>query len=236
MRVMGHEHDSTRKDLGGRLDLLEAKVNARSRATGGLLNRALKYLPLLVLSNLLIAAPAFLISIAVAYFTFKQAEATEKMQIATVWPNIAYDTGNLSDDGEPRITLSVTNRGVGPAIVRGMEVSYQGKAYRDVHSLLRACCAKPEEPIALVLSSVNGEVIRAGDEINFAQVEPGGVSPTLFRRFDEARLELHARVCYCSVFDECWVEDSRSTIPLPVEICPADWTQFGFPSGIPARR
>lgn len=229
---MGEGSRDSRQEAEARVAALEARLERleeRPGTPGPVFGRLLRYLPILALGNMLVAAPALLVSLAVAYFAFQQADATQKMQIATVWPNIAYDTGNLSDDGEPEISFNVANRGVGPARIRGMELSYEGRAFTDITSLLRACCVEPGQKIAVVMSSVNGEVLRPGDEVPFVRVAPDGLAPAAYRRFDEARLRVRARICYCSVFDDCWIEDSKSVAIEPVASCPVDWIQFGFP-------
>ena len=39
-------------------------------------------------------------------------------------------------------------------------------------------------------------------------------------------MEIAVRACYCSIFDDCWVMDSRKQDPEPVKACPAEWTRF----------
>jgi len=221
-------------------DNIEQRLARLEQATGSAgpsaLDKLLKYVPILALSNLLVSAPAFLISIGVAYFTFVQAEATEKMQIATVWPHVTADTSNLAENGEPQMRLNLANQGVGPALIKGMEVSYRGKAYPDPHALLRACCV-PDGAIRLIISTSNGEVMRPGEEIDFLRFAPDALPVGGFERFEAARGEIGIRVCYCSVFDDCWIADNeREGDPKPVEQCPADWVQYGFPQSAPARR
>lgn len=217
-----------------RLARLEERLRVieRDGAGRGIAARALRFLPLLALGNLFVAAPALVISGAVAYFAFEQAEATKKMQIGSVWPNVSYDTGNLDDAGNPQISLNVANRGVGPARIAGMQLSLDGKAYRSIPAMVRDCCLAQGEPLKMVLSAVNGEVISPGDEVAFVTVSPDGLRPSTYERLDNARLRVRTQVCYCSVFDDCWIEDSQETAVRPVAQCPADWLQYGFPNGV----
>ena len=43
---------------------------------------------------------------------------------------------------------------------------------------------------------------------------------------NDERWKVVVRTCYCSIFDDCWVFDSRRNRPDPVKACPADWTKF----------
>ncbi len=221
----------TPEDTETRLAALERRMDTAS-AGGGALGKLLRYLPLFAIGNLFVAAPAMIISVAIAYFAFEQAEATKKMQVGSVWPNIAYDTGNLDDEGQPQINFNVANRGVGPARIGGMQLSLDGKAHRSIQTLLRDCCVEKGDRVAVVMTGVNGKVVPAGDEFAFVSIAPSGVSPENFSRIEQARMRVRAQICFCSVFDECWIEDSQATSVRPVAQCPADWVQYGFPSGV----
>lgn len=219
-------------DLDARLARIEAALDAPQSDAGlqKALPRLLRLLPLVAAANAVLAVPALIISVGVAYFAFVQAEATDKMQVASVWPRVTYVTSNQDEDGTRRITLSLINKGVGPAVIRGMELRYRGKAYTGFRELLDACCAQPGDMSAIGIGSINGEVLRPGEEMMFALLEPEGTDAETYDRFNIERRELQIGVCYCSVFDDCWVEDWKRSEPRPVAQCPADWVQYsGFP-------
>lgn len=215
-----------------RLEALSASGRDQQERWQGGLARLLRMLPLVAAANLAIAAPAMIISIGVAYFAFVQAEATDKMQVASVWPRVTYVTSNQDRDGTRRLTLSLVNKGVGPALIRGMELRYQGNAHTGFRDLIDACCARPDDTLSLGIGSINGEVLRPGEEMMFALMEPDGTPADVYERFAKERGELNLKVCYCSVFDDCWVEDIQHAEPRPVGQCPANWVQYsGFPQG-----
>lgn len=216
-----------------RIARLEAQATAAPAR--GALDKLSRYLPILALSHVFVTAPAFLISIGVAYFTFVQADATQKMQVASVWPHVEFDTGNLTPEGEPEMTFNATNQGVGPAKIEGVELIYLDKAYTDAHQLIRACCAE-KEPLSLTTATLNGRVLRPGEDVSFIQATRQSMSPAAYARLDGERLKVRVRLCYCSVFDDCWIEDSQMFEQEPVKQCPADWVQYGIPSRAPEAR
>lgn len=210
-----------------RLARVEALLTAQGETSEkSPMQRALKFLPLLAVSNFLVAVPAFVLSVVVAYFTFIGAEATEKMQIASVWPHVAYETSNRTEDGDKLIRLSLTNKGVGPAHIKGMEVSYQGRAYPGFHEILSACCSDNPAALSMGMATIVGAVLSPGDDLMFAELYPDKVPPDVWEKFEAERLKLKVRVCYCSVFDDCWIAEGGSGEPKPVKSCPIDWTQF----------
>lgn len=191
------------------------------------LDRLLRFLPVIALGNLFLAAPAMLVSGAVAYFTFVQAEATEKMQVASVWPRVSYNNANGGSGAEGYIALSLINKGVGPAVLEGLRVEYDGRAYRDMRALLDACCGGAAKGHSMAVATMRGEVLRPGEEAVFARLTAKGTRSALYDRFNRERLKLKISTCYCSVFDECWTDTDDGGGPRPVAQCPADWVQYG---------
>lgn len=112
-----------------------------------------------------------------------------------------------------------------------MQLSLHGRAHNSIQSLLRDCCIEEGERFAVVMMGVNGEVVQPGDEFAFVTIDPDGVSPENYAQIEEARMRVRTQICYCSMFDDCWIEDSQATVE-PVAQCPADWVQYGFPSGV----
>ena len=80
-----------------------------------LAERLVKYLPIFVISHALVTIPTFIISIALAYATFVQADATKKIQMSETWPYVSYGTSNARPDGTNEISFVLQNNGVGPA-------------------------------------------------------------------------------------------------------------------------
>ena len=63
--------------------------------------RLIKYLPIFVISHALVTIPTFIISLALAYATYVQADATRKIQMSETWPYVSYGTGNATTERKP---------------------------------------------------------------------------------------------------------------------------------------
>jgi len=215
-----------------RIAQLEARVAELSTRDGGLsgrLTKLLKLMPWLMASHFLIGAPALFISVAVAYATFVQAEATKKMQQADAWPFLSYGTSNsgVSEKGERMISLNLSNNGVGPALLGPIEIRYQGQPVRDPRDLLSKCCGfQPNGGLNLSTSPSSSIVARPGEEVKFMQIAETPTSKALWDRFETERWKLQVRSCYCSIFEECWTIEGAQAKPKPVAQCPTDWVQF----------
>ena len=85
----------------------------------------------LLRTEILITLPTLVISIALAYFSFVQADASRKMQRTETWPYVSYGTDNSSPQVKDEISFNLSNDGVGPARLEEMEFLYNGKPMRD---------------------------------------------------------------------------------------------------------
>src|SRR5262245_32835705 len=63
----------------------------------------------------------------------------ERMLAASVWPTLEYGTGNRDDGGKDVISLEISNNGVGPARLRGLQVYYAGQRIHNSVDLLNRC-------------------------------------------------------------------------------------------------
>ncbi len=168
--------------------------------------------------DLIFAALAVVLSCISVGVALHHGRTMERLVEANTWPNISYGTGNQDDSGKPVISLTVRNSGVGPARIETFELFYKDKPVSDGVALMRACCA--QEHFDVTSSAVRGEVLPARDEIGFFTLkrEP---NPAVWDVLNKERLAVRVRVCYCSVFDDCYVMDTRARRPERVGECAA---------------
>ena len=186
--------------------------------------RIAKYLPALSLGQVVVSVPTFVISLALAYATFVQADAARKSQISETWPYVSYGTSNASPDGKAEISLNLSNDGVGPAQLEAMEFIYQSRPIANPREFIHACCAG-NTPVSFMSSPVDG-VLRPGEKRDFIRMAKTEQNADIWRRLNDERWKVVVRTCYCSIFEDCWVFDSQKKRPEPVKACPADWTRF----------
>ena len=203
---------------------MEPETNPVPQQDKSIAERLIKYLPVFVISHALVTIPTFIISIALAYATFVQADATRKIQMSETWPSISYGTSNALPDGTKEISLVLQNNGVGPARLEQMEFLYKGKPMPNPREFLRACCAG-EQKFSFMSSPVRG-VLRPGEKTEFIRLAKTEENAAIYDKLDIERWSVVVRSCYCSIFDDCWISDNRRERPQPVEACPADWRTF----------
>lgn len=163
-------------------------------------------------------------------------DANQKMVAASSWPFLQINTSNGDGEGHSVLIFGVANSGVGPAKVKSLEVFWKGKAYPDSGALTKACCGY--EVPRVDLAAANGvvpqglmssariahTVIRAGDSNPFLTLALTAQNGPVWKALDrERRSNMRFRICYCSVFDECWIDTFGFTGDAGaqrVDVCP----------------
>ncbi|HEX4649277.1 MAG TPA: hypothetical protein VH111_10645 [Steroidobacteraceae bacterium] len=178
-----------------------------------------------------LALSAFLVSLASLWLTVHNARTMEKLVASNSYPNLDVQFDNLFDfqDGQglrAALHLYLVNSGIGPARLRAIEIGFAGKPAADLPALLVLCCTQEAAgslPKTNSWSSgdARGVMIQAGRNLTlFAW--PRAADDPRWARLEAARKadKIGIRVCYCSVFDECYLHESQNREPKPVRGCP----------------
>ena len=160
----------------------------------------------------------------------------ERIVEAESLPYIDIYSSDMASDNSPTLRLAVQNEGVGPARIAEVVMTVNGTPVPDFNTLIDQCCARgllhskgadAKQYRSLrngevVLSSIRDRMIRPGEGADvFAWPITEANKPVVDRL--EAALASDAvniAVCYCSVFDDCWVRTDSGRRPTPVKECP----------------
>ena len=140
----------------------------------------------------------------------------EKLVEANSLPYLQISGSN----GNNVVSVDAINEGVGPAKIMTAEVSVDGHSIRNHNELVVACCGHGNYS-GLRSSYVEGRMVRSGETLSYVSLGLRSDNAALVRQFDEARQDnrIVTRLCYCSVFDDCWIADSRDPTPDPINQC-----------------
>jgi hypothetical protein len=193
-------------------------------------------------TDTLLGVAALFVSAVSLWIGIRTEQANEHLVAASSWPYLYVESSNANPDGGKIIHMDVVNSGVGPAKAETFEVFWNGKAWSSADALMEACCRyKPFNPTTdlfrkrteMIEGGVKGTVIRAGETRNFVTLPLALDNKDVWYALNKARETMSYRVCYCSVFDECWIGDFGGISPLAdqlrpkrVKTCPTPKTQF----------
>jgi hypothetical protein len=176
-----------------------------------------------------LAVSAFFVSLSSLWLTLHNARTMEKLVASNSYPNIDFSYGNQFDFQDGRglrhaVYLSLENTGIGPARLRSIELGFAGRPAATLRALLEICCTQePDSSLPKTSSWSSGDIrgfmVQAGKGINlFAWPEAPG--DPRWARLEAVREKIGMRVCYCSVFDECYLHDNAYREPRRIGACP----------------
>ena len=123
---------------------------------------------------------------------------------AAVWPILEFDTSN-----GPDIHFTLSNKGVGPAIVRHVIVRVDGKPVKNWNEALEKLLGPGKHHY--YESDMGSHVLAAGESLTIFTPHDPDDNPIAFNRsnplwlkMNEGRLRIAVEICYSSTLGECW--------------------------------
>ena len=158
------------------------------------------------------------IAVLALYAALTESAAVRQQTAAAVWPFVQlmlenYDTGDAAG-----FSLAFTNAGVGPARMRDVRVSIDGNVTRNWSELVAS--VDGDSGAAINRNFISDRVIRPDETVVIFSTKNADLARKLVAAVSKPRGAL--TFCYCSIFDECWLADSRKDLQAPelVETCP----------------
>jgi hypothetical protein len=149
--------------------------------------------------DMVVAGCAILISLFALVVSVMEVRIMREQQRMAVWPRLV-----ASVSSEAGFTVKVRNHGIGPALIESVVVTVDGRPQRRWGPAVRALVGLPEGGFdyarSYTHSTVNGQVLLPGASIDALTIAPGAGADSAAAH--GARLGV--RVCYCSVYGECW--------------------------------
>ncbi len=157
---------------------------------------------------------AVLISSMALGVSILEVNAMKAQQRAMTWPFVCIKN-TYSSDG---FKLLLENKGVGPAVVANVDITYQGQSYRNLDALIINTVGEDEAFGYDVYrgSNPSGSVIAAGEEVTLFSVPWEERTEKLLAAWDNSVI---VSACYCSIQDDCWVSRLGQNMAEKVKTC-----------------
>jgi hypothetical protein len=118
--------------------------------------------------------------------------------------------------------FTVANSGIGPAKIRSVRIAVDGKPQGRWAEVFQSLIGSSD--VRFGSSTLGGRVIRAGEIVNVVTLigEPAQRLEESLANSADRSGRIGMRICYCSVFDQCWMtkDDGKLSEPESVEECP----------------
>lgn len=155
-------------------------------------------------------------AVVAALVALYQAALAREQARASAWPFL--EQGNSLAAGRPYVR-TLANKGVGPARIRDVRVEVDGRPVPTWPAAIAALAGAPDARGTpdYDYTRVGPGSVQAPGAVDTLLVLPPGPVAAAFLPAAAARLSVV--VCYCSVYDECWVTADRVADPRPVAAC-----------------
>lgn len=164
-----------------------------------------------------------------AYVQHQGVQTEIKGVRAQVWPYLEIGDSGIEANGANNIAggkLIAVNAGVGPAIVRSVEIFVNGKAEPDWIHVFKAANFHPNNTS---FSTLNKSVLPPGKTLSFLEIHgQRDWSKFKFKLYNDIVI----RTCYCSTLGRCWQSTLDFKAPIrqgePVNSCPTAQNSVQF--------
>jgi hypothetical protein len=170
--------------------------------------------------DFVIALCALLISSVAAGASVYQTHVIARQFSATVWPYVTFET-TLAPSS---IEVDIRNDGLGPAIVRSVAITWDGKPQPSLEAILAVLAREPSARAA----SAAARASRVQLHVTTSTPERGLVVPAnaahtmlrlqgnmLVQTFGLGLKRLDVSLCYCSLTGTCWVQSLQDPTSEP---------------------
>lgn len=165
------------------------------------------------------------IAVVALYAALSESSAVRQQTAAAVWPFVQLSIEDSDAGDAADFTLSFTNAGVGPAKMRTLRLVVDGKPVRDWADAVNRFGGQLNDNVNR--NFITSRVLSPDERVDSFHTN----DLELARNFQAAMRnpENYITFCYCSIFDECWVADSRRDLQNPetVDVCP-DFGETAF--------
>lgn len=172
----------------------------------------------LVFWQTILSVVGVFIAVLALYAALTESDAVRQQTSAAVWPFVQISTADFDSGDRAGFTLSAANAGVGPALVHSMRVVIDDKPMRDWAHVVAHLGGTLDDQVER--SSISNRVLSPDQKVDLIST----TNPALARAFHAvvANPENSVSLCYCSIFDDCWMVDSRRQAlnPEPMKNCP----------------
>lgn len=175
-----------------------------------------------------IAVTSFVVAIIALYAALNEADAARKQLQSSAWPNLEAEFSFRTVPGSERIEFNLRNSGIGPAKVQSVAFTLDGEPLENWAQLVHTF-TEQDNPL-FSYNWVARRVLQPDDQYALLTVTADEIdSATTIALQDAANAgRILGEICYCSVFEDCWMLETQSRDPKEVKACPAVSSDSAF--------
>lgn len=162
----------------------------------------------------IISLCALIVSLMQTQIMKEERELMREYSRASVWPSVewtSHKSHNPEDKTVEEFTFSLSNSGVGPAIITDAKISYNGKIANNWWELFEHQGIPKSIETTISKMSFNGKILKIGESIEILNLSE---NPALANAFYDRIKGFEIEIYYESIYKEKWKYDGLNTIKL----------------------
>ncbi|TPN86118.1 hypothetical protein [Aquimarina algicola] len=172
--------------------------------------------------NLLIAIGVLIASFSALFVYIKQANIMSKQTDilleqtkANAWPrlDVGIDRG-YDNDTLYSLNIQMNNKGIGPAIIEAVRVTYKNEPAKDWWDLFVKTKLPDSIDNGIANVDVYNSVVSANENFYWLELKE---NPYLASWVFDKRKDIKIEVCYKSVFDDYWLLTNKELVSTTIE-------------------
>ncbi|MDB5985331.1 MAG: hypothetical protein JWR16_384 [Nevskia sp.] len=150
-----------------------------------------------------------------------QTRVMQSQARASVWPYLAIGYSYYDQGADAGFQLKVYNHGVGPALIKSVRMTVDGKPIVNWNAFFKVVLGRPQSEIRHFIYS-GFSAVQPPDTNRETTIEAIRLSdPHDAAKAYAAMDRLQVDICYCSVYDDCWIAHLLKHAVDAAPHCPA---------------
>jgi hypothetical protein len=158
----------------------------------------------------ILSVTAILIGLMTLVVYFVQTRLIFEQQHAGVWPCIEITGTNYGDTLKQAFKVNITNKGIGPAIIKKVEIQYKGETYREFSEVFYKAIGNRNYG----RSRLEGRTMASNEEINPIDI-PLSKEGRRYTQIYYNKDSMQVKIYYQSVYGKCFVSSGFDVEELP---------------------
>ena len=161
----------------------------------------------------IISLCALIVSFMQTQIMKEERELMREYSRVSVWPRVEWSSSKAhGDDGSiEEFAITLTNSGVGPAIITDVKLTYKDKIANNWWDIFRYQDIPKDIETTISNMGFNDRILKIGETIEILNLND---NPPLAQAFYDRREGLRFEIYYQSIYKEQWKYDGEKTIKL----------------------
>lgn len=162
----------------------------------------------------IISLCALVVSLMQTRIMQEERELMREYSRASVWPSLelrSFKSHNTTDHSINELVFTLTNSGVGPAIITDVKVSYNDKTVNNWWDVFEAIGIPDSIDTFITNSNFNDRIIKIGETLEILNLNDNlPLAQAFYKNTEDLSIEIY----YESIYKEKWKYDGETTIKL----------------------